>query len=106
MNDLPLEEDPNRWLRIKEFVRCINTTESKTVLRGWEKTKLTESFDFDKELEDKDAEEEFLLQRRMEELNLDTESEHESDDDIQIVPEKVELSKKQKQSQITDFFRS
>ena len=42
----------------------------------------------------------------MEELNLDTESEHESDDDIQIVPEKVELSKKQKQSQITDFFRS
>ena len=34
------------------------------------------------------------------------ESEHESDDDIQIVPEKVELSKKQKQSQITDFFRS
>ena len=49
---------------------------------------------------------EFLLQRRMEELNLDTESEHEIDDDIQIVPEKVELSKKQKQSQITDFFRS
>ena len=38
--------------------------------------------------------------------NLDTESEHESDDDIQIVPEKVELRKKQKQSQITDFFRS
>ena len=73
-------------------------------MRGWEKTKLTESFDFDKELEDEDTEEEFLLQRRMEELNL--ECEHESDDDIQIVPEKVELSKKQKQSQITDFFRS
>ena len=45
-------------------------------MRRWEKTKLTESFDFDKELEDEDAEEEFLLQSRMEELNLDTESEN------------------------------
>ena len=46
------------------------------------------------------------LPYKLQELNLDTESEHESDDDIQIAPEKVELSKKQKQSQFTDFFRS
>ena len=43
------------------------------------------------------------LPYKLQELNLDTESEHESDNDIQIAPEKVELSKKQKQNQFTDF---
>ena len=42
----------------------------------------------------------------MEELNLDSESETESDDVIEINPEVVKEQKKQKQSQITDFFRS
>ena len=42
----------------------------------------------------------------MEELNLDSESETESDDVVEIVPEAVEEQKTQKQSQITDFFRS
>ena len=103
---MPIDEDPNRWVRIKEFVRCINTTEPQTIKKGWEKTRLTESFDFDRELENEDAEEEFLLQCEMEELNLDSESETESDDVIEINPEVVKEQKKQKQSQITDFFRS
>ena len=106
LNRLPIDEDPNRWVRIKEFVRCINTTEPQTIKKGWEKTRLTESFDFDSELENEDAEEEFLLQCGMEELNLDSESETESDDVIEINPEVVKEQKKQKQSQITDFFRS
>ena len=40
------------------------------------------------------------------ELNLDSESETESDDVVEIIPEVIEEQKKQKQSQITDFFRS
>ena len=42
----------------------------------------------------------------MKELNLDSESETESDDVIEINPEVVKEQKKQKKSQITDFFRS
>ena len=75
-------------------------------IEGMGNTRLTESFDFDWELENEDAEEEFLLQCGMEELNLDSESETESDDVIEINPEVVKEQKKQKQSQITDFFRS
>ena len=86
---MPIDEDPNRWVRIKEFVRCINTTEPQTIKKGWEKTRLTESFDFDRELENEDAEE-FLLHCGMEELNLDSESERESDDVVEIIPEVIE----------------
>ena len=114
-------------MRIKEFVRCINTTEPQKIKKGWEKARLTvnlsqsltvnlsqsltESFDFDRELENEDAEEEFCCTLcAMEELNLDSESETESDDVVEIVPEgvpeAVEEQKTQKQSQITDFFRS
>ena len=100
------ENYPIRAKILLEFVRCINTTEPQTIKKGWEKTRLTESFDFDRELEKEDAEEEFLLQCGMEELNLDIESERESDDVIEINPEVVKEQKKQKQSQITDFFRS
>ena len=96
----------SRWVRIKEFVKCINTTEPQTITKGWEKTRLTESFDFDRQLEDEDAEEEFLLQQKMEELDLNSESETESEDVIEIIPEVADEKKIQKQSQITDFFRS
>ena len=41
--------------------------------------------------------------KAMEELNLDSESETESDDVVNIIPEVIEEQKKQKQSQITDF---
>ena len=89
-----------------EIVKCINTTEPQTIKKGWEKTRLTESFDFDRQLEDEDAEEEFLLQQKMEELDLNSESETESEDVIEIIPEVADEKKIQKQSQITDFFRS
>ena len=87
-------------------MKCINTTEPQTIKKGWEKTRLTESFDFDRQLEDEDAEEEFLLQQKMEELDLNSESETESEDVIEIIPEVADEKKIQKQSQITDFFRS
>ena len=87
-------------------MKCINTTEPQTITKGWEKTRLTESFDFDRQLEDEDAEEEFLLQQKMEELDLNSESETESEDVIEIIPEVADEKKIQKQSQITDFFRS
>ena len=67
---------------------------------------MTESFDFDRQLEDEDAEEEFLLQQKMEELDLNSESETESEAVIEIIPEVADEKKIQKQSQITDFFRS
>ena len=64
---------------------------------------MTESFDFDRQLEDEDAEEEFLLQQKMEELDLNSDSETESENVIEIIPD-VADEKIQKQSQITDFF--
>ena len=67
---------------------------------------MAESFDFDRQLEDEDAEEEFLLQQKMEELDLNRESETESENVIEIIPEVADEKKSQKQSQITDFFRS
>ena len=42
----------------------------------------------------------------MEKLNLDSESKTESDNVIEVNPEVIEEQKKEKQSQITDFFRS
>ena len=42
----------------------------------------------------------------MKELNLDSEIEKESDDVIEVNPEVIEEQKKEKESQITDFFRS
>ena len=35
--------------------------EKETILKAWEKIKLTTDFDFDKELENADVEEEFIL---------------------------------------------
>ena len=69
-------------------MRCINTTEPHTIKKGWKKTTLTENFDFDRELENEDTEE-LSLQCGIEELNLDSESERESDDVIEISPEVV-----------------
>ena len=103
---MPIDEDPNRWVRIKEFVRCINTTEPQTIKKGWEKNKIDREFRLRQRIRKRGCEEEFLLQCGMEELNLDSESETESDDVIEINPEVVKEQKKQKQSQITDFFRS
>ena len=73
---------------------------------GMGKNKIDREFRLRQRGENEDAEEEFLLQCGMEELNLDSESETESDDVIEINPEVVKEQKKQKQSQITDFFWS
>ena len=50
-----------------------------------------------------DAEEEFLLQCGMKELNFDSESETESDDVVEIIPEVIEEQKKQKKVKLLIF---
>ena len=98
---------PKKWERIQEFVQTIWTTEKETILKAWDKTKLTTNFDFEKELANPDVEEEFILQMEMEKLMIDDfQSDDESSEDevfeIRTVP--AEKEKKVKQSQITDFF--
>ena len=79
------------------------------------KTTLTEGFSLDEQLMDKDAEEEFLLRVALNELKLsetddlivENESESVGENDVEeIEPEKAHEEKNQKQSQITDFFRT
>ena len=106
MNRLPEDSCPKKWERIQEFVRTIWSTEE-TILKAWEKTKLTANFDFEKELENPDVEEEFILQMEMEKLMIDDfQSDDESSEDevVEIPTVPVEKEKKVKQSQITDFF--
>ena len=76
-------------VRIKEFVKCINTTEPKAIKKGWEKTSLTEGFSLDEQLMDKDAEEEFLLRVALNEVKLsENESESVGENDVEeIEPE-------------------
>ena len=78
-------------------------------------TSLTEGFSLDEQLMDKDAEEEFLLRVALNELKLsetddlivENESESVGENDVEeIEPEKAHEEKNQKQSQITDFFRT
>ena len=100
----------------------MNNLEERTILRGWEKTKLTEGMEFPDPFESEDAEEELMLQSAMEDLMLDGNeiSIDENDETIEPVsPETIELvspettidvaavsekRKNKKQSQITDFF--
>ena len=78
------------------------------IIQGWEKTSLTEGFSLDEQLMDKDAEEEFLLRVALNEVKLsENESESVGENDVEeIEPEKAHEEKNQKQSQITDFFRT
>ena len=106
--------------KIKQYVEILNTTDKETVLKGWEKTKLSSELDLDESMLDKDFEEEFLLNEQMEELMLDDEMSAELNDScpedmVELVPvESTEEivyipdtnskeKKKQKQSRITDF---
>ena len=79
------------------------------------KTSLAERFSLDDQLMDKNAEEEFLLRVAFNELKLsetddqivENESESVGENDVEeIEPEKTHEEKNQKQSQITDFFRT
>ena len=107
MNRLQEESCPKKWERIQEFVRTILTTEKETILKAWDKTKLTTNFVFEKELENPDVEEEFILQMEMEKLMIDdfqNDDESSEDEVVEIPTVPVEKEKKVKQSQITDFF--
>ena len=46
----------------------VNTTEKETILKRWEKTKLSGGFDLDEQMLDPDFEEEFLLSELMKDL--------------------------------------
>ena len=84
-------------------------TEKETILKAWEETKLKADFDFDRELENQDVEEEFLLQIRMDELMINYEDEATEEDSENIEEPVLVLSpiatekEEAKQSKITDF---
>ena len=85
------------------------STNSETINKGWQKT-LTGGFEFDEELSgNPDYQEELLLQLRMEKLMLQNDRESSDDENevevFEIEPE-VEEPKRQKQKQITDFFKT
>ena len=115
LNKLPIDEFPCRWIKIKKFVEYINTTGKETILKGWEKTKLSDGFDLDELMENQDFEEEFLLSEKMAELMLENECEKDdfNDEIEEIADEKTEENelseeigevKTKKQLQMTDFF--
>ena len=107
LNRLPEDSCPKKWERIQEFVRTIWSTEKETILKAWEKTKLTANFDFEKELENPDVEEEFILQMEMEKLMIDesqNDAESSEDEVTEICTVPAVKEKRVKQSQITDFF--
>ena len=112
LNRLPEDASPKKWERIQEFVRTISSTEKETILKAWEKTKLKADFDFDRELENQDVEEEFLLQIKMDELMINDEDEATEEDSenveepVLVIPPIAAEKKEAKQSQITDFFKS
>ena len=85
------------------------TTEKETILKAWEKTKLTTDFDFDQKLTNADVEEEFILQMEMEKLMIDdfqNDDESSEDEVSEICTIPAVKEKKVKQSQITDFLRT
>ena len=89
LNKLPIGECPDRWIKIKKFVECIKETGKETILKGWEKTKLSDGFDLDDMMRDPDFEEEFLLSEKMAELMLDDELiENELNDVIEVNADK------------------
>ena len=112
LNRLPEDACPKKWERIQEFVRTILSTEKETILEAWEKTKLKADFDFDRELENQDVEEEFFLQIKMDELMINDEDEATGEDSeiidelVLVLPAIAAKKKAAKQSQITDFFKS
>ena len=111
LNRLPEDTCPKKWERIQEFVRTILSTEKETILKTWEKTKLEADFDFDRELENPDVEEEFILQIKMDELMINDEDEATEEDSenieepVFVIPPIAAEKKESKQSQITDFFK-
>ena len=59
LNKCPIDKSPNRWIKIKQLVESINKTKE-TILKGWEKTKLSNGFDLDEMMQSPDFEEEFV----------------------------------------------
>ena len=81
MVDLPISVNPNRWTRIQKFVHFIKTTNERTILAGWGKTKLTDGMDFDNEmLINEDAQEELMIQEGMERMMLEIEDDGQGSD--------------------------
>ena len=47
LNNLEIDENPNRWCRIKKLVDCINSINENTIVHGRKKTRLIQGHDFD-----------------------------------------------------------
>ena len=84
MNRLPEDTCPKKWERIQQSVRTILSTEKETILKARQKNKLKADFDFDRELENQDVEEEIILQIRMDELMINYEDEATEEDSENI----------------------
>ena len=65
LNKLPIGECPDRWIKIKKFVECIKETGKEKILKGFEKTKLSDGFDLDDMMRKPDFEEESLICEKM-----------------------------------------
>ena len=53
LNDLPLDDYPSRWRRIRKFVECIYSTNNiETILKDYEKSELSEGFNVMEEMLD------------------------------------------------------
>ena len=73
LNDLPLDDDPSRWERIQEFVKCVHSTNIETILKGWQKNELSKGLNVMEQMPaNPDHEEELYLQSAMEELMLES----------------------------------
>ena len=87
---------------MKEFVRCINTTNKETILKGWENTP-AEGFDYDEEVFAIENNEEEPLWSEIETLmieNGEDDGTEDSEDEVEMIQNQpaVEQPTKNKQS--------
>ena len=84
-------------------MKCINSTNKETILRGWQKARLIDAVDSVDEIIDDPDYEEMLLQNAMEKMILEDESENQNDEvelvaeslieEIELIPEGPERNK-------------
>ena len=93
----------------------MNTTSKEWIMDGWKRTLLADEIGVGDQMMNEDLEEELLLQEGLEALYLEDQNEEDVRDDdgdnadeVELVP--VDLSengkKTERQSQITDYFRT
>ena len=65
-------------------MKCVHSTNKETILKGWQKTELSEGLNvMEQMLENPDLEEEFYLQSAMEELMLESDDKGLEDEGVE-----------------------